>query len=102
MTDEVDASLNFRHDGADNEGASPLITPQNRAKHKKTKKGGVVGRIFPSFIIPVSYTHLEDTMDNIRRRLTDSVEMEIAVSYTHLDVYKRQDVTTSLSCYFPS
>jgi len=37
MTDEVDASLNFRHDGADNEGASPLITPQNREKHKKTK-----------------------------------------------------------------
>ena len=41
MTEGEDSRLNFRHDGTDNEGASPLITPgkdeNTKRQRKKTK-----------------------------------------------------------------
>jgi len=36
MTEGVDSPLNFRHEGTDNEGTSPLITP-GKEKNIKTK-----------------------------------------------------------------
>ena len=39
--------------------------------------------------IPVSYTHLQEGF-TVNERLPDTLVDVAAVSYTHLDVYKRQ------------
>ena len=38
MTEGEDSRLNFRHDGTDNEGASPLITPGKDENTKRQRK----------------------------------------------------------------